>query len=593
MLMGASAAHAQFTTTVSNNQVTITGYSPNTVTTLVIPGTIGGLPVTAIGDFAFQDYTSLASLTIPASVTSIGNSSFQYCVDLTSLTIPNGVTSVGTSAFSGCTGLTAVSIPSSVTSLGFEPFADCNNLTFITVSPQNTAYSNNVDGLLFDKNQTTLIECPSGLVGSYVFPVNSTLTTIGNYAFAGCSLLYGITLPSSVTTIETGAFAGCYELQQMAIPANVISIASDAFDNCFDLFSFTVDSANSNYSSTDGVLFNKNQSALLAYPMKKSDSSYVVPAGVITIGQNSFYNCTNLTSVTIPSSVTGIGDGAFYECTGLTNIVIGSGVTSIGQSAFGNCYGLTGVTIPNGVITIKTSAFNDCIRLKSVTIPNSVTTMGAFVFENCDSLQSVVFLGDAPTVGSSLFSFTPSFFTVHYVSGKAGFASPTWTDTAGDTYPAIGSAAVNLNFGNWTQQTGYFTPDQLADPAVSGPDATPQNDGVPNLLKYFFDIDPAAPMTAADRAGLPVLGTTNLDGTDCLTLTYRQYFGANSVTMNVQTSSDMQTWTTLNEASAPLSSPSTYAVQETGIINGDPIVQIQVPHTGSTQFIRLQLIQQP
>ncbi len=137
------------------------------------------------------------------------------------------------------------------------------------------------------------------------------------------------------------------------------------------------------------------------------------------------------------------------------------------------------------------------------------------------------------------------------------------------------------NYTAWAAQ--YFSAAQQSAPTVSGPAAAPQGDGVSNLLKYVFNIDPARPMTAADRAALPVVGTATSNGTRYLTLTYRRYALLTGTSVNVQTSPDLMTWTTVANPTV-LSSGS-------DPVTGDPITQVGVPFTGSREFIRLSVTQ--
>jgi len=139
-----------------------------------------------------------------------------------------------------------------------------------------------------------------------------------------------------------------------------------------------VDSQNPAYSSVDGVLFNKNRTVLIQYPIGKQEKSYTIPSSVTTIGDRAFA-VTSLTSVTIPSSVTSIGDRAFFKCTSLTNITIPSGVTSIGEGAFNWCTSLTSITISSSVISIGAMAF-DNTSLTSVTMSRRTRITGETVF---------------------------------------------------------------------------------------------------------------------------------------------------------------------------------------------------------------------
>ncbi len=225
--------------------------------------------------------------------------------------------------------------------------------------------------------------------GSVVIPEdvnynNKTLkvTSIGEFAFNGCSGLTSIMIPDYVTSIGRSAFGGCSGLISITIPSNVTSIGIYAFEGCNSLTVISVDNSNANYSSEDGVLFNKEKNTLIEYPAGKSES-YTIPNSVTSIGLGAFANCTSLTSIEIPNSVTSIGGYAFYGCNGLTKINIPEGVTSIGDGAFQDCSSLTKVNIPEGVTSIGSSAFNGCSGLTSVTIPESVTSIGVCAFSGC------------------------------------------------------------------------------------------------------------------------------------------------------------------------------------------------------------------
>ena len=178
--------------------------------------------------------------------------------DITSVVIEPGVTSIGSQAFYECSNLTSITIPSGLTSIGEQAFGNCTGLTSITI--------------------------PSGFI------------SIGDYAFGNCTGLTSITIQNGVTSIGTGAFWNCTGLTSITIPSSVTSIGVNVFYNCTGLTDITVDSNNSSFCSESGVLFNKDKTTLIYYPLGKNDSSYTIPDGVTVIEQYAFYCNSKLTS---------------------------------------------------------------------------------------------------------------------------------------------------------------------------------------------------------------------------------------------------------------------------------------------------------
>jgi hypothetical protein len=208
-------SEAQFRFTTNNGAITITKYT-GSGGAVVIPSSTNGYPVTSIGDYAFDD-SGLTSVTIPNSVTSIGEEAFIDCIGLTSVMIGTNVTEIEDYAFYDCRSLISVTIPSRVTSIGEEAFLDCTSLTNITVNTGNPDYSS-LAGVLFNKNQTALIQCPGGFGGSYTIP--NSVTNIGYYAFSGCSSLTSVTIGTNVTSIGDYAFSGCTRLREVYFKGN-------------------------------------------------------------------------------------------------------------------------------------------------------------------------------------------------------------------------------------------------------------------------------------------------------------------------------------------------------------------------------------
>lgn len=270
--------------------------------------------------------TSLSgAITIPSTVTNsennttytvtkIGDNAFKGCSSITSVSIPNTVTIIGDNAFRSCSALISITIPSSVTYIGDCAFYVCNKLRSIIVESSNTAYLSE-NGVLFNKAKTELICYPGGKTGVSTFAIPNSVTSITGYAFYGCSLS-SISIPSSVISIGNGAFYGNDYLQEI-----------------------NVESANTVYTSENGILFNKAKTELICYPPAKTETTYTIPNSVTSLGDFAFYHCRKLTSVSIPNSVTSIGKYEFYDCNAVKYVTIPEFVTKVGKYAFSYCYG--------------------------------------------------------------------------------------------------------------------------------------------------------------------------------------------------------------------------------------------------------------
>ena len=375
--------------------------------------TINGISysVTSIGVDAFKDCSSLASVTIPNSVTNIGGSAFEGCKALQSVTIPNRVTNIGGFAFCGCSSLESVTIPNSVKS-------------------------------------------------------------IDNGVFYGCSSLESVTIPNSVKSIGSYAFYGCSSTTSINIPNSVTSIDDKAFSGCSGLTSITVEEGNTYYDSRNNcnaIIETKSNTLILGC------KNTIIPTSVTSIGNDAFFDCVSLESVTIPNSVTSIGNSAFQNCA-LTSVTIPNSVTSIGKSAFSGCRSLESVTIPNSVTSIGNNAFGGCSNLQSVTIPNSVTSIDANAFDGCSSLQSVTIPNSVTSIGNYAFYGCSSLESVTIPNSvmSIGYAA---FQRCGLTSITIPNSVTNidytafLNCKNLTSVTLYSNP-KIGANAFKGTPAT-------------------------------------------------------------------------------------------------------------------------
>ncbi|WP_321428971.1 leucine-rich repeat protein [uncultured Methanolobus sp.] len=345
------------------------------LTTLIIPNN-----VTSIGDYAFQGCSGLTTLILSDSATSIGSYMCQGCSGLTTVIIPENVTSIGTRAFEDCSNLTTVIIPDSVTSIGANAFVDCSSLTgmsigsgvtnigssafsgcsalaAIDVDADNSVYAS-VDGVLYDKDLKTLIQCPLGKTGPVTIP--DSVTKIDNNAFMECTSLTSVTIPDGVTVIGSSAFYRCTDLAELTLPDSVTSIGATAFYSCTNLTSLTLGN------------------------------------NVETLGNFVFRGCSALTNMIIPDSVTRIPVLAFSECSALTTVDIGSGVRMIPANAFTGCSALTAFNVDANnsfFASVDGVLYNKAVtklilfplgKTGSFAIPDSVTSIGSTAFIGCD-----------------------------------------------------------------------------------------------------------------------------------------------------------------------------------------------------------------
>ena len=273
--------------------------------------------VTSIGDRAFEGCWSLSDITIPSSVSNIGDGAFGRCSSLASIAISDGVTSIGDGAFSGCKSLTRVAIPDGVTSIGDGAFWWCSSLASITIPDSVTSIG---DGAFYWCTSLTSVIIPDGVtsIGDGAFrgclsltsiTIPDGVTSIGDYAFSDCKSLTNIVFPDSVTSIGNGAFYRCTSLTSIIIPSSVRKIIGNPF------FSWHGELINKSphFIYDDNVLFSKNKDKIIAF-RQQGATAYVIPDGVMCIGERAFGKCSSLTSITIPDSVTSIGYGALEHC---------------------------------------------------------------------------------------------------------------------------------------------------------------------------------------------------------------------------------------------------------------------------------------
>ena len=372
-LLASAETYGDLTYEITDGNVTITDCSQS-ATEVVIPETIDGYPVTAIGQEAFYECISLISISIPDSVKSIGTIAFGSCTSLTTVTIPDSVTSIGDYAFCYCTSLTSITIPDSVTSISDYTFLDCTNLTSINIPDSITSIG---DLAFYFCSSLTDINFPDSVtsIGMGAFAsctsltsinIPDSITTIGSYAFASCTSLTSINIPDSVTSISEGAFSDCSALTNFTVSENITSIGKHAFQNCTALTKINWNVKNiDGYTELSEVFANAGTGGD-GIEFVFGDTVEKIPDNLFT---TFFYPAIKLKSITIGNSITEIGNNVFAGFTTLESVTIGNSVTTIGERAFENCSSLKSIDIPESVTLISNIAFKNS-GLEKITINN-------------------------------------------------------------------------------------------------------------------------------------------------------------------------------------------------------------------------------
>ena len=414
--------------TVSSNEVTVTGFddefTPPADYALVIPDEIAGMPVVALGENAFKEKTTVASVTIPSTVTSIGASAFEGCNQMVTATFADGInlTTIPSRCFYNCSSLTGITIPASVTTISTSAFYQCLAFTSLTVPSTVRTISD----YGFDNCR-----------GLTSVTIESGVTSLGGWSFRNCNQLTVFIIPSTVTTVGEYAFCWCSRLEEVAIPSSVTSLSNNIFYECGALRELNINCQNipsslcANKENLTTVVFGSNVKTIGESAFTYTGlTSVVIPKSVTTLGANSFRHCVDLTSFTFEngSKLSWMGGGVFRDSSGLPSITLPSTLTTIDDSfAFQNCTSLTTVSFEAGcrLTSIPSNTFNGCSALTSITIPATVAEMGHDAFSYCTSLASVTF------EGSSQLSAIPS-SAFAYCSSLAGIDIPSSVTTIGD-----------------------------------------------------------------------------------------------------------------------------------------------------------------
>ena len=361
---------------------------------LVIPETLGDVPVTSIGNGAFSRCETAVSVVIPDSVLYIGDSAFVESTAVESVSLPSSLRWLGGFAFQGCVKLKTVSLPDSLSRIGSNPFDRCDSLTDLTISEEHPFFTA-IGNVLFDRKEARLITYPGGLrESSYTIP--EWVTTIGLGAFSENTYLEEITLPEAILEIEENPFCGCLSLKDIRISSGHLL-----------------------FGVRENALFNKQTCRLIAYLWGSGKTSYTVPDGTAEISQEAFYKHAELVSVRLPDSLRVIGDAAFDGCSALTSINLPKGILALGRYAFGECTSLTRIVLPRTLTSIGDAAFYLCENLRVMILPEGVVSIGSYAFAGCYRLTSVNIPESVRFIGEGAF-LADSMLTISVVEGSYG-----------------------------------------------------------------------------------------------------------------------------------------------------------------------------
>lgn len=356
-----------------------------------------------------------------------------------------------------------VNIPASVKNITTPVINDYTMTPVVAfnVHEDNLAYSS-ADGILYSKDKKTLYAYPNHKEDR-VCTVDEATETICEYAFFGARF-EEILLPDTIKTVSDNAFSRCVRLKELNLPASVTHIDGNAFELNRSITAVNVDPENKNYCSVDGVLYNKDKTEILYFPIANGFMHYEVLDGVKRIGAKTFQSWSSPDEIVLPESVEEIGYRAFYGCRADVNIpagvkviaeeaffasnikkaIIPEGITEIGYRTFASAsideidlpIGLTvigkdafmnnpvkNVIIPGTVTTIEDGAFNSCYYLSEITIPESVTYMGEKLFDYCS--EDLIIYGE---VGSAAEKYAKD----HNIKFKQLSVSDLMGDSDGD-----------------------------------------------------------------------------------------------------------------------------------------------------------------
>ena len=421
---------------------------------IIIPSEIDKYTVTGLGngrvvdssqDFSVFRYGNrIDTIKLPSTLVTIGTIAFSGCCNLRQIELNEGLQTIGNKAFSECEKLESINIPSTVSNIvnyyELSSFYGCSSLKSINVAQNNQYYSSS-EGILFNKDKSTLISYPTAKEET-TYSIPETVKEIYGQSITNLNLT-DLYISKNVVNMEGDEYFAKY--------TNIFSI-----QDCVNLKNITVDEENTKFSSKDGVLFNKDKSSLLLYPSGKQDNYYEIPDTVnscatinnpyietiklnnILLDTEFLVDIKNLKNIevdnqnanfmqqngilfnksgnkivyypagrdeetyTIDRAVTQIEDKAFINAK-LTEIILPENLIAIGSYSFYNCQNLETINLPENIIKISDYSFYNCNKLDNIIIPSNVTEIGDCSFYNCTKLSSITIPSKVIEIGTKAF----------------------------------------------------------------------------------------------------------------------------------------------------------------------------------------------
>lgn len=395
-----------------------------------------------LGEKVFQYASALESISLPARLTSFSPTIFKSCNELANIhivgtyenakytsidgvltnaekteiiffphakgpsyTTPVGIQKIGPNAFESCTNLIEVTISAQVNLIDESAFNKCSKLEKITFLGQ-------ADDAPLTIKTKAFYECTNEKLTEISLPAN--LMVMESYAFGKTSNLKKVYVNSVSPDInfEPAAFGSVpssatsspnFYVKDLYLSKDVAAFEVIGVFGGKVLANVIVDPENQNYTSIEGVLYNKEITRVIYYPTER-EGSYTLPATVTIIGDRVFEGKTGITSITFNKNVTSIGEGAFQNCTKLAEVIFEDGGTEdlvIGKQAFYSCKALESLVLPSRLKSIQDAAFMTCSGLTEINIPEGVIYIGADAFKSCSSASIVRIPASVTTLAES------------------------------------------------------------------------------------------------------------------------------------------------------------------------------------------------